>query len=153
MDDRYFRNWTLFITAVFVCGFIAIGCKLCVEHMRTPDDKVAKTREYDDTLKAVRGKIYDCNGRQHPMAMSLFTRLYFVAPHPNSISEGHRTNLAPVVGCLAQTFKVDEAEIWPKFLSLSPEGYQALLFNNPDADLWEKYRSRNRRNVIAVSSD
>lgn len=153
MDDRYFRNWVLFITTVFCCGFSAIGYKLCVEHLRTPDDKVTATRQYGDTLQGLRGRIYDRNGQQHPMAMSLFTRLYFIDPHINSVIETHRTNLYPVVSLLSKTFGMDEKTIWKKYLTLSPDGYQALLYNTPDEELWSKYRSHNRRNVIAVSSD
>jgi cell division protein FtsI (penicillin-binding protein 3) len=153
MDDRYFRGWVIAITAVFCGCFSIIGAKLCCEHMKTPDGEVAKTRDYDRVLKAVRGKIYDCNGTRNPMAMSLYTRVYFVDPHPNSVELTHRTNLVPVVRSLADAFGVDEKKIWQKYLTISPEGYQALLHNNPDRELWGRYRGRNRRNVIAVSPD
>ncbi len=151
MDDRYFRNWALLITGGFLFCFGAIGVKLCVEHTKVPDIKVDEKREFDYNLEALRGKIYDRNGQQNPMAMSLFTRLYFVDPHINSTRTCHRTNLVPMVSLLADTLQVERDELWYKYQTISPESYQALLYNNPDDQLWSKYRSHNRRNVIALS--
>jgi cell division protein FtsI (penicillin-binding protein 3) len=153
MDDKYFRNWALFITTVFVCGFVAVGYKLCVEHLAIPDDQATETRLYENKLLGLRGKIYDRNGQQHPMAMSLVTRMYFVDPHANSVIKEHRTNLVQVVTNLAAALSMDVGEVWDKYLTISPDDYTAKLLNKDDPVLWEKLRQRNRRNVLRESAD
>nr|MDA3926934.1 hypothetical protein [Kiritimatiellia bacterium] len=153
MDDKYFRNWALLITVGFCFGFVGVGYKLCVEHMSAPDDQSTATRLYENTLLGLRGKIYDCNGRQHPMAMSLVTRMYFVDPHANSVKKAHRTNLVHVVTNIAQALEMDVGDVWDKYLTISRETYNEELLDNDDLLLWEKYRQHNRRNVLKESAD
>ncbi len=153
MDDNYFRGWIVFITVVF-CGFFAgVGYKLCHEHLATPDNSSTEVSQYDFKLLGLRGKIYDRNGTQHPVAMSLVTRVYYVDPHTNSVKLAQRTNLVQNVDTIAQALQLDRDEVWDKFLTISRDEYTRLLLNNDNPVLWEKYRARNRNNLLAESAD
>jgi len=153
MDDKYFRNWVLFITVVFFCGFFVVVYKLCIEHLESPDDSSSVTRLYENIVLGPRGKIFDCNGTQHPMAMSLVTRLYFVDPHANSVRREHRTNLVHVVTNVAQALSMDVDEVWNKYMKIPRAEYDRILLNKDDPRLWEKHRAHNRRNVLKESAD
>ena len=153
MDDKYFRNWVIVIALFFCGGFSAVGYKLCTLHLTTPDNASVKSRQYASTLLGRRGRIYDCNGKQHPMAMSLVTRMYFVDPHINSVKTVHRTNLVQTVSNIARALSMNSDEVWNKYLKISPEQYTTTLLNNNDPVLWEKQRQRNRRNVLKESTD
>ena len=153
MDDKYFRNWVVVIALVFFGLFSAVGYKLCILHLTTPNDESVKARQYASTLLGRRGRIYDCNGKQHPMAMSLVTRMYFVDPHTNSVKLAHRTNLVQTVSNISRALSMDPDKVWNKYLKISREKYNTTLLNNNEPALWEKYRQRNRRSVLKESTD
>ncbi|MDD2599142.1 MAG: penicillin-binding protein 2 [Kiritimatiellae bacterium] len=153
MDDKYFKYWVVAVTAVFFMLYAAVGYKLCREHLATPDKNSARVSQYDNKRLGLRGKIYDCNGTQHPVAMSLVTREYFVDPHTNSVKLAHRTNLIPVVTHISQALALDPDEVWIKFLDISRDEYKHTLLNNDDQHLWEQKRTRNRNNLLLVSPD
>jgi len=153
MDDKYFRGWVLLITVVFCGLFAGVGYKLCHEHLATPDDKATVVSQYGANLLGLRGKIYDCNGTQHPVAMSLVTRVYFADPHTNTVKLAQRTNLVQNVQRIAQALDLAPDEVWDKFLTISRDEYKRVLLNNDNPALWEKHRVRNRNSLLKESAD
>ncbi|MFA7173355.1 MAG: penicillin-binding protein 2 [Kiritimatiellia bacterium] len=153
MDDKYFRNWVVAVTLVFLMLYTAVGYKLCREHLATPDKNSVRVSQYDNKRLGLRGKIYDCNGTQHPVAMSLVTREYFVDPHTNSVKLAHRTNLFSAVMQISQALALNSDEVWSKFLEIPKDEYNRILLNNDDPDLWDQHRARNRNNLLSVSAD
>ena len=57
-----------------LCG---LGVKLAYLHLAN-HSKI--TREYKCTLLGLRGRIFDCNGSQFPMAVSLPARQFYLDP-------------------------------------------------------------------------
>lgn len=67
--------------AVFMlCAFLAwITFRLCQLHLGNYSGKI-ESRNFQQELVALRGTIYDCNGTQNPLAISLPGRLVFIDP-------------------------------------------------------------------------
>jgi len=150
--DRFFRLRILFVTTLLSACFVGIAYKLCVEHFRTPDESMQRQGQYCDTLPALRGRIFGCQGQQ-PIVVNLSTRRYFVDPHVNSAKESQRTNLVHTVSKIAAALALDADEVWNKFLTISRDEYNRVLLNKDDPALWEKLRQRNRYSVLKDSAD
>ncbi len=150
MGDRSFKLGLVVLTTCFICGFFAISYKLCVEHLKIPDQKVEEKRSYQRIIPALRGNIFDCKGRY--MAMSFYDREYFVDPHQNEVKLEHRTNIVALVSNVAKIFDLDQEDVWKKYISLSRSEYDELLLNRDADSCWHQYRASNRNNLLLRSN-
>ncbi|MDD3584901.1 MAG: hypothetical protein PHG74_12880, partial [Kiritimatiellae bacterium] len=73
MYDRGIQIRIWLVALSLLLAFCGLGAKLCYLHLSN-HSKVTG-REYKRVLLGLRGGIYDCNGKQYPMAVSLPARL------------------------------------------------------------------------------
>lgn len=109
MDDRgiQIRIWAV---AVFLfLAFCGLGTKLAYLHLS--DHSKITGREYKRTLLSLRGSIYDCNGKQSPMAVSLPARLFYI--DPQAVKKEH--NVEKIAKTVAACLKLDPASVLAKF--------------------------------------
>lgn len=87
--------------------FVAwITVRLCKLHLGSYSGRI-ESRNFEQELVALRGTIYDCNGQQNPLAISLPGRLIFI--DPKSINPAH--DKLRIAEHLAQTLQMDVDQI------------------------------------------
>ncbi|HPB10855.1 MAG TPA: penicillin-binding protein 2 [Kiritimatiellia bacterium] len=101
------RIW--FIALLLLVSFCGLGAKLCYLHLSN-HSKVTG-REYKRTLLGLRGGIYDCNGKQYPMAVSLPARLFYL--DPKSVKKEH--DVGQIARTVSQHLGLPEAEVQAQF--------------------------------------
>lgn len=101
------RIW--FIALLLLVSFCGLGAKLCYLHLSN-HSKVTG-REYKRTLLGLRGGIYDCNGKQYPMAVSLPARLFYL--DPKSVKKEH--DVGQIARTVSQHLGLPEEEVQAQF--------------------------------------
>jgi len=94
---------------LLLVSFCGLGAKLCYLHLSN-HSKVTG-REYKRTLLGLRGGIYDCNGKQYPMAVSLPARLFYL--DPKSVKKEH--DVGQIARTVSQHLGLPEAEVQAQF--------------------------------------
>jgi cell division protein FtsI (penicillin-binding protein 3) len=72
------HNRVWFVGAVLLCALCSLGCRLAFLHLA--NHSKLNDFEYSRQLLGMRGRIFDSNGTQFPLAISLTARQYFVDP-------------------------------------------------------------------------
>ena len=101
------RIWAVAV-GLFLC-FCGLGAKLAYLHLSN-HSKVTG-REYKRTLLGLRGSIFDCNGKQYPMAASLPARLFYI--DPKSVKKEH--DVGQIAKRVASSLALDETSVLQKF--------------------------------------
>ncbi len=101
------RAWL--VSAVFFLCFARLGFKLA--YLQLSNHSKVTGREYKRTLLALRGRIFDRNGEQHPMALSLPARQFFI--DPKSVKKEH--DVKSVAKIVAESLGLAEAEVMAQF--------------------------------------
>ena len=100
------RIWAV---AVFLfLSFCGLGAKLAYLHLAN-HSKV--TREYKRKLLGLRGGIYDCNGKQYPMAVSLPARQFFI--DPKAVKKEH--DVRQIAKTVAEGLGLGESDVQALF--------------------------------------
>lgn len=108
MHDRGVQKRIWFVTALLFLALCVLGVKLSYLHLANHTKLI---REYKRTLMGLRGRIFDCNGNQFPMAVSLPARLFYV--DPQSFNKEH--NKHQIAKTVADALNLNEAEVLAKF--------------------------------------
>ena len=108
MHDRGVQKRIWFVTALLFIALCVLGVKLSYLHLANHTKLI---REYKRTLMGLRGRIFDCNGNQFPMAVSLPARLFYV--DPQSFNKEH--NKHQIAKTVADALNLNEAEVLAKF--------------------------------------
>lgn len=90
-------------------SFCGLGAKLCYLHLSNHSRVTG--REYKRVLLGLRGGIYDCNGKQYPMAVSLPARLFYL--DPKSVKKEH--DVRQIAQTVAQQLDLSEDEVLAQF--------------------------------------
>ncbi len=108
MDERgvLVRMWI--VAAVLFLSLCGLGGRLGALHLRNYS-KIK--REYTRELLGLRGRIFDCNGDQFSMAMSLPARQYFL--DPKAVKKGH--DVRYIAKTVAESLGIKEDEVLAKF--------------------------------------
>lgn len=85
MQERPEHNRVWFVAAVLFCALCCLAGRLAFLHLA--NHSKLNDIEYSRQLLGMRGRIFDSNGTQFPMAISLTARQYFV--DPKSIKKDH----------------------------------------------------------------
>jgi cell division protein FtsI (penicillin-binding protein 3) len=85
MQEREERKRVWFVAALLFIALCCLGGRLAYLHLA--NHSKLNNFEYSRQLLGMRGRIFDSNGTQFPMAISLTARQYFV--DPRSISKKH----------------------------------------------------------------
>jgi cell division protein FtsI/penicillin-binding protein 2 len=85
MQERPEHNRVWLVAAVLFCALCSLGGRLAYLHLA--NHSKLNDVEYSRQLLGMRGRIFDSNGTQFPMAISLTARQYFV--DPRSIKKIH----------------------------------------------------------------
>jgi cell division protein FtsI (penicillin-binding protein 3) len=85
MQERPEHNRVWFVAALLFCALLGLGGRLAYLHLA--DHSKLNDFEYSRQLLGMRGRVFDSNGTQFPMAISLTARQYFV--DPRSIKKIH----------------------------------------------------------------
>ncbi len=109
MHERGIQIRIWFIALLLFASFCGLGAKLCYLHLSN-HSKVTG-REYKRTLLGLRGGIYDCNGKQYPMAVSLPARLFYL--DPKSVKEEH--DVRQIARTVAAHLDLPEEEVQRQF--------------------------------------
>ena len=109
MHERGIQIRIWFIALLLLVSFCGLGAKLCYLHLSN-HSKVTG-REYKRTLLGLRGGIYDCNGKQYPMAVSLPARLFYL--DPKSVKKEH--DVGQIARTVSQHLGLPEAEVQAQF--------------------------------------
>lgn len=85
MQERAEHNRVWFVAVVLFCALCGLSARLAYLHLA--NHSKLNDFEYSRQLLGMRGRIFDSNGTQFPMAISLTARQYFV--DPKSINKKH----------------------------------------------------------------
>lgn len=91
-QDRSDKLRIWFVAVTLLLCLVGLGVKLCFLHLGN-HSKIS--RNWETRISPKRGTIYDCNGRNNPMAVTLTGRYYFldtqlIDPNQNSIELAER---------------------------------------------------------------
>jgi cell division protein FtsI (penicillin-binding protein 3) len=100
------RIWA--VAVLLFLSFCGLGARLAFLHLAN-HSKV--TREYKRKLLGLRGRIFDCNGSQYPMAVSLPARQFYI--DPKAVKPGH--DVRQISKTVAESLGLKEAEVLEKF--------------------------------------
>ncbi len=104
----------LFVAFLLCAWLMAVGGKLAwlqlADHSRT--DAKSKARDLHQVLLASRGSIYDRNGKNNPLAMSVPARFFFL--DPKQVSDRHKPELPALAGRIAEVLELPADEILAK---------------------------------------
>ncbi len=97
----------ILVAVIFLFAFLVwITMRLCQLHLGNYAGTI-ESRNFEQELVALRGTIYDCNGNQNPMAISLPGRLVFI--DPKTVSPKH--DKLQIAERLAQALDMDVDQI------------------------------------------
>lgn len=108
MEERGIQVRIGITAALLFLALCGLGGRLGFLHLR---DYSKVKREYTRELLGLRGRIFDCNGDQFPMAMSLPARLYFM--DPLAVKKGHDVNY--ISRTVADALGLKESDVLAKF--------------------------------------
>ena len=131
MYDRGIQIRIWLVALSLLLAFCGLGAKLCYLHLSN-HSKVTG-REYKRVLLGLRGGIYDCNGKQYPMAVSLPARLFYL--DPKAVKKEH--DVRQIAQKVAQRLDLSEESVLAQFkrtdsryiklgISLDDEVFEAL---------------------------
>ena len=101
------RIWA--VAVLLFLSFCGLGARLCFLHLSN-HSKVTG-REYKRTILGLRGRIFDCNGSQYPMAVSLPARQFYI--DPKSVKKEH--DVKQIAKIVASSLALDESAVLDKF--------------------------------------
>lgn len=101
------RIWA--VAVLLFLSFCGLGAKLSFLHLSN-HSKVTG-REYKRTILGLRGSIFDCNGSQYPMAVSLPARQFYI--DPKSVKKEH--DVKQIAKTVAASLALDETAVLEKF--------------------------------------
>ena len=101
------RIWAVAVLLFF--AFCGLGAKLAYLHLSN-HSKVTG-REYKRTLLGLRGSIFDCNGKQYPMAVSLPARQFYL--DPKAVKAEH--DVRKIAQTVADSLNLDAKDVLQKF--------------------------------------
>ena len=108
MQERGIQMRVWIVAAALFLSLCGLGVRLGYLHLANHSKL---KREYKRELLGLRGRIFDCNGDQFPMAVSLPARQYFL--DPRSINKNHDPKV--IAKTVAEALGLDEAEVAAKF--------------------------------------
>ncbi len=101
------RIWA--VAVLLFLSFCGLGARLCFLHLSN-HSKVTG-REYKRTILGLRGRIFDCNGSQYPMAVSLPARQFYI--DPKAVKKEH--DVKQIAKIVASSLALDESAVLDKF--------------------------------------
>ncbi len=101
------RIWA--VAALLFLSFCGLGAKLAYLHLS--DHSKVTGREYKRTLLGLRGSVFDCNGQQSPMAVSLPARQFYI--DPQSVKKEH--DVRQIAKTVADCLSLKESDVLEKF--------------------------------------
>ena len=108
MHERGVQIRIWIVAAVLFASLSGLGVKLAFLHLANHSKL---TREYKRTLLGLRGRIFDCNGNQFPMAASLPARLFYL--DPQAVKKKH--NKRQIAKTVADCLNLKEADVFAMF--------------------------------------
>ena len=108
MQERGIELRVCFVAALLFVSLCGLSAKLGYLHLGN-HSKVK--REYTRELLGLRGRIFDCNGDQFPMAVSLPARQYFL--DPQAVKKGH--DVRYIAKTVSTALGLDENDVLAKF--------------------------------------
>lgn len=108
MQERGIAMRVCFVAVALFLSLCGLACKLGFLHLAN-HSKIK--REYTRELLGLRGRIFDCNGEQFPMAVSLPARQYFI--DPQAVKKNHDVNY--IAKTVAAALGLDEGDVLAKF--------------------------------------
>ncbi len=108
MQERGIRMRVWFVAALLFLSLCGLGVRLGYLHLANHSKL---KREYTRELLALRGRIFDCNDDQFPMAVSLPARQYFL--DPKAVKKKHDPRV--IAKIVAEALGLDEADVAAKF--------------------------------------
>ena len=108
MHERGIQIRIWIVAAVLFLALCGLGVKLAYLHLAN-HSKI--TREYKCTLLGLRGRIFDCNGSQFPMAVSLPARQFYL--DPLAVKKDH--DKRQIAKTVADGLNLKESEVLAKF--------------------------------------
>jgi cell division protein FtsI (penicillin-binding protein 3) len=107
MQERGIQLRVWLVAAALLLALCGLGVRLGYLHLANHSKL---KREYKRELLGLRGRVFDANGDQFPMAASLPARLFFL--DPLSIKKEHDTNY--IAKAVAEALGLDEADVLQK---------------------------------------
>lgn len=108
MHERGIQLRVWLVAALLFLALCVLGVRLGYLHLANHSKL---KREYTRELLALRGRIFDCNDDQFPMAVSLPARQYFL--DPKAVKKGHDPKA--VAKIVAEALGLEEADVAAKF--------------------------------------
>ena len=108
MHERGLRIRIWIVAAALFLSLCGLGVKLAYLHLANHSKL---KREYKRTLLELRGRIFDCNGTQFPMAASLPVRLFYL--DPQAVKKEH--NKRQIAKTVADGLNLKEADVFALF--------------------------------------
>jgi len=109
MQEREERKRVWFVAALLFIALCCLGGRLAYLHLA--NHSKLNNFEYSRQLLGMRGRIFDSNGTQFPMAISLTARQYFV--DPKSVNKKH--DRAYIIQTVATALKLPMEEVQTAF--------------------------------------
>jgi len=108
MEERGIQVRVWVVAAALLASLCGLGVRLGYLHLANHSKL---KREYKRELLGLRGRIFDCNGDQFPMAVSLPARQYFL--DPLAVKKTHDPKA--IAKTVADALNLDPAEVLAKF--------------------------------------
>lgn len=108
MQERGIQMRIWLVAATLFLGLCGLAARLGYLHLGN-HSKVK--REYTRELLGLRGRIFDCNADQFPMAVSLPARQFFM--DPKAVKKGH--DVRAISKTVAEALGLDENDVLEKF--------------------------------------
>ncbi len=108
MHERGVQIRIWIVAAGLFLALCGLGVKLAYLHLANHSKL---TRAYKRTLLELRGRIFDCNGTQFPMAVSLPARQFYM--DPQAVKKEH--NKRQIAKTVADSLGLKESDVFDKF--------------------------------------
>ncbi len=108
MHERGIQIRVWIVAALLFLSLCGLGVRLAFLHLANHSKL---TREYKRELLGLRGRIFDCNGNQFPMAASLPARQFYM--DPQAVKKEHNTR--QIAKTVADGLNLKEADVLAKF--------------------------------------
>jgi len=108
MHERGIQVRVWLVAALLLLSLCGLGVRLGFLHLANHSKL---KREYTRELMALRGRIFDRNGDQFPMAVSIPAKMYFL--DPKAVKKNHDPRAVAKV--VAEALGLEEADVAAKF--------------------------------------
>lgn len=125
MSDRGFRIRIWLVAAGLCFGFLALAGRLALLQLGRHEQL---ERKYESSSVGLRGAIYDRNGDQFPMALSLPAWKVFLDPY--SVKTNH--SVRAIAGMLAKALDLDAGEVEGKLAKKAGRHYIPIAVTQND---------------------